>query len=361
MFQFIQVELLGDEQWAENTTCVTGNTSERSVSYEDLRYNPSLKHAAPAPLRMLHQRCGTLCGTVLGVVLCVLAYLSPVAMVVMPRMAPLFPEWHPDKCGPDCEGLLISFGFKLAILALGMYACYGRRSLANLPRVFVYRAFLLALVFLVTFAYWLFYGVRILQRRDPDYKSTVTFALSLVDALLFIHYLSVILLEIRHLRPEYKIRVVRSPDGESRTYSIGQLSIQRAAYFALQYYYRDFPVYNPFLERLPTAARQGNAGAGKKDRGGGGSQVSVGSRSNQPNASGDQNALGFKVIFTRRSNVIRAFLLFSFWVRFSDYIFSKEGVANRHCCGFMKRNYPHLEECTNLQGSHKQSCSKMKG
>ena len=45
--------------------------------------------------------------------------------------------------------------------------------------------------------------------------------------------------------------MVRSPDGESRSYAIGQLSVQRAATWILEKYYTDFPVYNPYLERLP--------------------------------------------------------------------------------------------------------------
>lgn len=48
------------------------------------------------------------------------------------------------------------------------------------------------------------------------YRSIVSFAVSLVDALLFIHYLAVILLELRHLTPQYTVKVLRSPDGESR-------------------------------------------------------------------------------------------------------------------------------------------------
>lgn len=48
------------------------------------------------------------------------------------------------------------------------------------------------------------------------YRSIVYFAVSLVDALLFIHYLAVILLELRHLTPQYMVKVLRSPDGESR-------------------------------------------------------------------------------------------------------------------------------------------------
>ena len=48
----------------------------------------------------------------------------------------------------------------------------------------------------------------------------------------------------------FYIKVVRSPDGESKSYAIGQLSIQRAAVWVLEKYYTDFPIFNPYLERL---------------------------------------------------------------------------------------------------------------
>lgn len=147
---------------------------------------------------------------------------------------------------------------------LGVWALFLRRALADLPRLFVSRACLLALVFLLVFAYWLFYAVRIMQRREPNYTTIVTFSLSLVDALLFVHYLALILLELRHLRPEFRVRVTRSPDGEARTYHLGYQSVQQAAVAVLQNYYRDFPVYNPHLERLPgnRMRLKGNGGSG---------------------------------------------------------------------------------------------------
>ena len=45
------------------------------------------------------------------------------------------------------------------------------------------------------------------------------------------------------------IKVIRSPDGESRSYALGNLSIQRAASHVLDKYYTDFPIFNPYLER----------------------------------------------------------------------------------------------------------------
>lgn len=172
-------------------------------------------------------------------------------------------KWNTTMCTPDCEGLLISFTVKLTILLIGMWALFFRRSMETLPRLAIERALLSAFVFLITFTYWLYYGVRYIQRREENYTSIVTFALSFVDAMLFLHYVAVVILELRQLRCQYKIRVVRSPDGESRTYNLGQLSIQTAAVQILRKYYRDFPVYNPFLERIP--------GSGRMKKGGGGS------------------------------------------------------------------------------------------
>lgn len=182
------------------------------------------------------------------------AFLSPIVMVVLPKLDIL--TWRLQKCGPECDGLLISFAFKLLILLVGTWAVFFRRPKATMPRIFIFRALVLALVFVFVFSYWLFYGVRILERRTIEneltYHSVVLFAVSLVDALLFIHYLAVILMEIRQLQPQYAVKVLRSPDGESRYYNMGQLSIQRAAVWILERYYRDFSIYNPYLETLPT-------------------------------------------------------------------------------------------------------------
>lgn len=162
--------------------------------------------------------------------------------------------WSTSVCTPDCEGLLISFSIKLLILLIGIWALFVRRFTETLPRLYISKWLILSLIFLITFAYWLFYGVRIMQKREQNYTTVVTFALSLVDTLLFVHYLAVIALEIRGLRSEFRIRIVRSPDGESKTFDCGALSIQRAAVFVLRNYYRDFNVYNPYLERLPTSS-----------------------------------------------------------------------------------------------------------
>ncbi len=176
----------------------------------------------------------------------------------------------------ECDGLLISFSLKLVLLLLATWAIFYRRPKATMPRIHLYRGCVIALLLVVTATFWLFYLTRMTsdQRRLVEYYDVVQFSESMVDALLFVQYLAVVLIEVRHLTPEFYVKVVRSPDGESRAYSVGALTVQRAAAWVLERYYVDFPIYNPYLERIPpgpagptaasaTAAAAGAAGKRK--------------------------------------------------------------------------------------------------
>ncbi|XP_076018714.1 vang-like protein 2 [Genypterus blacodes] len=230
-----------DDNWGETTTVVTG-TSVDSISNEDLtRLSKDLEESSPL-------ECRRFLVPALGGVLGLFALLTPLAFLALPQLL-----WRDtlDPCGTPCEGLYISLAFKLLILLISTWALFLRPPRAALPRFFVFRCLLLALVFLFVASYWLFYGVRVLEPRETDYRGIVGYAASLVDALLFIQYLTLVLLEVRHLQPAFCLKVVRSTDGVSRFYNVGHLSIQRAAAWVLDQYYCDFPVYNPALLNLP--------------------------------------------------------------------------------------------------------------
>ncbi|XP_010021184.1 PREDICTED: vang-like protein 2 [Nestor notabilis] len=203
-----------DDNWGETTTVVTG-TSEHSISHDDItRITKDMEDSA-------HLDCSRHLGVSLAGALALLAFLTPLAFMLLPQLL-----WREElePCGTPCEGLFISVAFKLLILLLGSWALFFRRPKAFFPRVFIFRALLMVLVFLLVVSYWLFYGVRILDSRDRNYQGVVQFAVSLVDALLLVNY---------------------------RFYNVGHLSIQRAAVWILENYYHDFPVYNPALLNLP--------------------------------------------------------------------------------------------------------------
>uniref|UniRef100_A0A672INZ3 Vang-like protein n=1 Tax=Salarias fasciatus TaxID=181472 RepID=A0A672INZ3_SALFA len=230
-----------DDNWGETTTVVTG-TSEHSISNEDLtRVTKDLEESTPL-------ECKRFVGPALGGCLSVFALITPLAFLILPQVL-----WRDalEPCGTPCEGLYVSLAFKLLVLLISSWALFLRSPRATLPRFFVFRCLLMVLVFLFVASYWLFYGVRVLEPRERDYRGIVEYAASLVDALLFIQYLALVLLEVRHLQPAFCLKVVRSTDGSSKFYNVGHLSIQRAAVWVLDRYYSDFPVYNPALLNLP--------------------------------------------------------------------------------------------------------------
>lgn len=272
--EIIEVQILPqDENWGENTTAITGNTSEQSISMEDVSNWQTTNNSGG-----LGMACQRYLETAFSLMLNMAAFLSPLAMVMMPKLG-FFPsafenpevtqiaKMHLLACNAECKGLLVSLAARMILLALGVWAVFMRRQTANMPRIFLFRATVMLLVLVSTFAYWLFYIVQVTEgtkalvegSEAADYKSLVSYATSFADTLLFIHYVGVVLMELRHLQPVYYIKVVRSPDGESRAYSIGQLSIQRAAVWVLQHYYTDFPIYNPYLERIPISKSQKKA------------------------------------------------------------------------------------------------------
>lgn len=258
--EVIEVQILPqDDNWGDNTTAITGNTSVRSESFQDITIIGRDQETG------LTFTCQRYAGSLLCGLVALFAFLSPIAMVLIPRLNMIPLKREQLQCDTECDGLLISFSFKLLILLIGAWALFCRSPKATMPRIFIFRALVTMLIFVFTFAYWLFYIVRILETKDEiRYRSIVHFAVSLVDALLFIHYLAVILLELRHLTPQYTVKVLRSPDGESRWYNIGQLSVQRAAAAILEKYYQDFPIYNPYLDRLPSKKKPGQTNASFK-------------------------------------------------------------------------------------------------
>ncbi|KPM04491.1 vang-like protein [Sarcoptes scabiei] len=246
----VQVSMIPslDNDWNDNTTAITGNTSDQSGSIDDLTRLDKIVSIQ----NTFQIRCQIWSTMVIASILSMSAFFSPIIMVLLPQIE--WFEWKLKECGPECDGLVIS-----------SWAVFFRRPRFILPRLCVYRSAVSALIILLMVTYWLFYSVRIAEKRFNEedaisYHSILLFAISLVDALLFIHYLAVLLLEFRHVETQYFVKVIRSPDGYSHCYSLGPTSIQRASIWILEKYYQDFPRYNPLWDRLlSTRSRNKNS------------------------------------------------------------------------------------------------------
>ncbi len=154
-------------------------------------------------------RCRRHAATLATALLAMLSLASPVLMVALPSLRVLGLREQQLLCGVDCDGMLVTLAVKLLVLAAGSWAVFARRSRASLPRVRIYRAVVFVLVLIFLSAFWLFYAAHLIHERElVQYKGLVGFASDLVDSLLFVHYLAVLLLELRHrVNEQFYIKV----------------------------------------------------------------------------------------------------------------------------------------------------------
>nr|XP_047129313.1 vang-like protein 2-B isoform X1 [Hydra vulgaris] len=179
----------------------------------------------------------------------IFAILSPIAFLVMPN---LISNWKTDSCAMTCGGMYISIGVKELVLLVGIWALYFRPTKAFMPRIDVFKVGMLSIGYLVVTLFWLFYVIQIFGKKSSDLSGIVSFAIYFIDSMLFLHYLALLLMWIRHQENIYNVSVIRNVDGSRKHYMIGQCSIQKAAVNVLEKYYIDFNEYNPYLPR-PTS------------------------------------------------------------------------------------------------------------
>lgn len=269
--EHMQIEIIPqDDNWGANTTAVTGdfsdfnddmtedgrsfhgkfgNKKEPSHSNIDIDSQRSLYAQKSGFCRVLSFYTRNYFGSICSVIVSICAFISPIIFIILPRLN-YDQAWTVTDCGLECEGLLIGIAFKLFILFIGWWIIFARKTTAFLPRIFELRAMLVLFLCIMTFSFWLFYVVRILFTRIEDYYKILQFAASYVDVLLFIFILSVFVVRMRPMQTEFVVKVVRSPDGQKSELTIGNMSIQRAAIWVLEQYYKDFSVYNPWMENI---------------------------------------------------------------------------------------------------------------
>ncbi|KAK6033379.1 strabismus protein [Ostertagia ostertagi] len=211
---------LPPEEYGENTTVLTGLTSEHSYSGDDRPvYEPPMG-------RVVSRRCSRMLWLSAAGLISLLALVSAPLMCSLPIAMNYVGYHYPQiTCEVDCQGYLLLVAIKSLLLIVALWALYWRRAAADLPRLML------------------------MEEKALAIRFQVTYALSLLDALLYTHYISVIVLELRRLRQEYIVTIVRDPDGESKTMSIGMMSLQEAAIQVLRFHETHFPSYNVFLDR----------------------------------------------------------------------------------------------------------------
>ena len=245
-----------DNNWDKDTV-ITDATSNKSSSVENIPLRIQAAEHEYLDDYMGNQTpgCCDLCmKPAVQIIFVLFSLLTPVVFAILPKIL-----WIDEECSLSCLGSVLNLAFRLAILFLALWAIFFRKSRATLPSINLWKTFLFVIVAIVISIAWVFYAIKILKAQVRDYDHILNFSLSICDCLIFIHYLAVVVLEIKHLKKEYIIKVVRNTDGESKFYSVGHMSLQHCAAWVVEKYYKDFPVYNPYLMSIPGAGKKGTS------------------------------------------------------------------------------------------------------
>ena len=181
----------------------------------------------------------------LQVALFLLTVLSPLIMISVPKMEVVSLKHSQLQCGVGCEGSKISIIFKLILLVLSQWAVLYKSSLSScqLPKLHLTKTCLLLSLLLLLSLYWLFYLIKFTQSNISNllYEDIVDFVSNYVTTVLYLHYLTVLIIIIRpNVASQYVIHIVRGEDGASSYVQVGNLLLQEAAGEVLTSYYQQY-------------------------------------------------------------------------------------------------------------------------
>jgi len=218
------------KDWSENTTVTARSNSDYSESQALVPDNHHNGFKYLSLENLMH---------VVRLFLFFFTLLSPAIMISIPKMEIMKLKHSQLKCGVGCEGLQVSFAFKIVILAVGSWALLYKQKPASLPRPEISSLLIGVSLTMFVVSSWTVYILNYLQdMRSIQYESVLTFSSGVLNTLLCFHYLTIILLRI--VQPTFVLHILRSPDGDSRSIHISTVSVQQAASLALSSYYTQF-------------------------------------------------------------------------------------------------------------------------
>jgi vang-like len=222
----IEVKILPqDDNWGETTTItcngvnedtLTNNNNDTSLQLNDNHHHDHFPHLSTN----LNRRTLSLSISQLIIyLLCFIAFISPIFFLTIP-----YALVTSDLILIDDYSPLLNILFKLIFLLFAtILLLYRRRNITYLPRIHLQKTCLILILFSLILAYWFYYIFKLLQPKLEKYERILSMTSTYEDLLLFILIISVLILEIKWLYPKWIVKVVRSPDGQTRQYTIGMI------------------------------------------------------------------------------------------------------------------------------------------
>jgi vang-like len=231
----IEVKILPqDDNWGETTTitCNGGNDDTlTTINETNIQLNEPIQHVSN---KINHRTRSILICHFAIYLLCLIAFLSPILFLTLPYILN-----RTDSIIIDDYTLLLTIIFKIFLLFIGtLLLLYRRRNTIYLPRIHIQKIFFLIVLISIVFTYWLYYIFKLLQSNYIKYDYILSITSTYEDLLLFLLLLTAITLEIKWLYPKWIVKIVRSPDGQTRQYTIGKKRPKKKIGFFLNFFFR---------------------------------------------------------------------------------------------------------------------------
>lgn len=228
----IEVKILPqDDNWGETTTTTCNGMNEDTLTNNNdtslqLHDNHQNEHCQPLS-NHLHRRTLSLSiSQFLIYLLSLIAFISPIFFLTIP-----YALVTADLISIDDYSPILTIIFKLIfLLTATSFLLYRRRNTTYLPRIDLHKLCFTLLLFVLITAYWLYYIFKLLQPKLAKYERILSMTSTYEDLLLFLLILSIFVSEVKWLYPKWIVKVVRSPDGQTKQYTIGRFDSLSSPY-----------------------------------------------------------------------------------------------------------------------------------
>ncbi|CAF0769223.1 unnamed protein product [Didymodactylos carnosus] len=257
----IRVNLLPQDSWndliSQSELSEDGEEHDEDVSYDNNQKFCSsardLCMSSKSKSTTIISNCFLLLYNIFIYLLTLITILTPILFIMLPKCS-IFVKYETltsttvTSHSWDTFYGYMKITFKLILSTIGIlpFLFYQRCLTKDLFKVFI-----LIYLFLLTFFTWFFY-IRLKQSSIQNIEYSLNYLDHVILVCLFYHVILVVVSQQKYLKSKFVIQMVRSPDGVSRQYSLGSMSIHEASRYLLKQYYNDFPIYNPWSFNIKT-------------------------------------------------------------------------------------------------------------
>jgi vang-like len=219
----IEVKILPqDDNWGETTTItcnginedILTNNNDTSLQLNDNNLNNNFQHISN---NFNQKKLSLTISQFIIYLLCLIAFISPIFFLTIP-----YALVTSDLIIIDDYSPILTIIFKLIFLFFAtILLLYRRRNITYLPRIHIQKTCLIIILLILILVYWFYYIFKLLKPKLDKYERILSMTSTYEDLLLFLLIISICILEIKWLYPKWIVKIVRSPDGQTKQYTIG--------------------------------------------------------------------------------------------------------------------------------------------